>query len=155
MGVGLGGGNGISKSGAGSRSGGPGEEYDEQAGGQVRRIEEGDRKGVKGAESSEDAGGIVGISVKGLFDKSHVFEKLHVSHLCIMKAVILERRPYVTLMCKSVVNCEFMPKARPSSSSSSVATAESEDRHVAKRVERVELCRFGESRCFEESRCFG
>ena len=51
----------ASKAGAWSRSGGTGEEYNEQAGRQVRRIEEGDRKG---ADSSEDAGGMVGIPGK-------------------------------------------------------------------------------------------
>ena len=56
VGIGLDGGNGTSKVGVGSRSGGSGEEYDEQVGGQVRRIEEGDRKGGKGADSSEDVG---------------------------------------------------------------------------------------------------
>ena len=52
----------TSKVGAGSSSGGSAEEYDEQAGGQVRGIEEGDRKGGKGADSSEDDGGMVEIT---------------------------------------------------------------------------------------------
>ena len=76
VGVGLGGGNGTSKLGAGSRSGGSREEYNEQAGGQVREIEEGDMKGGRGAESSEDVGGMVGIAGRGIehdgIDKSHV-----------------------------------------------------------------------------------
>ena len=75
-GVGLGGGNGASKVGVGSRSGGSGEEYNEQAGGQVGKIEEGDRKGGKGADSSEDAGAMVGIGGKRIghdgIDRSYV-----------------------------------------------------------------------------------
>ena len=50
--------------GAGSRSGGSEEEYNEQAGGQVRRIEEGDTQGGKGADSPEDVGGLVIIAGK-------------------------------------------------------------------------------------------
>ena len=57
VGVGLGGGNGTSKVGAGGRSSGSGEVYDEQGGGEGKRIEEDARKGRKGADSSEDVGG--------------------------------------------------------------------------------------------------
>ena len=74
--VGLGGGNGTSKAGAGSRSGGSGEVYNKQAGGQVRRIEECESKGGKRADSSEDVGGMVGVAGSGIehdgIDKSHV-----------------------------------------------------------------------------------
>ena len=51
----------TNKAGAGSRSGGTGEECNERAGGQVRRIEENYRNGGKGADSSEDIGGMVGM----------------------------------------------------------------------------------------------
>ena len=133
VGVGLGGGNGTRKVGAGGRSGGSGEEYDEQDGGQVRRIEEGDKKGGKGADSSEDVGGMAVSAGKSIFDKSHV------SHLCITKAIIFERRQELTLMCKSAFKCECMPNISPSTSSL-VATTESEDRHAAE-----EWLHFGES----------
>ena len=53
-GGGVGRDKGTSKAGAGSRSGGSGEEYNEQVGGQVGRMEEIHRKGWKGADSSED-----------------------------------------------------------------------------------------------------
>ena len=53
---------GTSKVGAGRRTGGKRDEYNEQAVGQGRRIEEFDRKGGKGADLSEEFGGMVGIA---------------------------------------------------------------------------------------------
>ena len=89
---------GTSNVGAGRRIGGKGDEYNEQAGGQGRRIEEGDRKGGKGADSSEDVGGMVGIAGRGI--EHDRIDKSHVSNLCIIKAVLFGRRQYVALMCK-------------------------------------------------------
>ena len=73
-------------------------------------------------------------------------DNLQVSHLNILQAKMFERRQYVTLMCKYPLVSKFSstPFSLPL-----VATLEPEDRHVAKRVR---PCRFGESRCFEESR---
>ena len=56
--VGLGGGNGTSKVGAGRKGGGSREEYEDQDIGKVRRIEKDDRNGETGADSSEDVRGM-------------------------------------------------------------------------------------------------
>ena len=107
------------------------DEYTDQDVGKGRRNEEGGRNGG-GSDSSEEFGGMVGIArkVEG------------VTHEKILQALIFERRQYVNLMCKYPLTCNA-----PSTTFSSPL-----DRHVAKRVE---VCRFGESRCFAGSRCFG
>ena len=80
---------GVWSGGGNGKSSGSGAEYDEQAGGQGRRIEEGDdRNGGKVADSSEDVGGMLGIAGKGI---EHI-DKSHTPQLYIMKAVMLERR---------------------------------------------------------------
>ena len=88
------------------------------------------------------------VRITGMKIEGNGIDKLQVSHLNILQALIFKRRLYVNLMCKCPSVCELSPTSH---SSPLVATLESEDRHVAKRVE---LCRFGESRCFAESRCF-
>ena len=126
----AGGGNGIGKEVDRTR-GGIGDEYTDQDEGKGRRIEEGGRNGG-GSDSSEEFGGMVGMLGMRV-------EGNGVSQLNIFQALMLERRQYVNLMCKYPLSWKFPPK--PSSSPS--------DRS------RVELCRFGESRCFAGLRCFG
>ncbi len=146
----LGGGNGIgSRSGGGNgidkeveidkevdrTGGGLGDEYNDQDEGKGRRIEEGSRNGG-GSDSSVEFGGMLGFAGKSI---EHI-DRSCSSHFGVMKLVIDERRHYLQSLCDQVFNCEFMPKVPPLVS----------DRH-----EKIEICRFGESRCFAGSRCFG
>ena len=78
----TGGGNEIGKE-AERRSGGKGDEYNDQAGGKGRRIEEGGRNGG-GSDSSEEFGGMAG------FAGGRV-EGNGVSHLNILHALIFEK----------------------------------------------------------------
>ena len=117
---------GTSKAGAGCRTGGIGEEYNEQAGRQVRRIEEGDRKGGKGADSSEEFGGMVGVAGRRI--EGDGIDNLQVSHLNILQALIFERFQYVNLMCNYPLVCKF---SSTPSSSPLAATLEPEERQVA------------------------
>ena len=97
--VGLGGvcGNqGISK-GAERRTGGKGDEYNDQAGGKGRMIEEGGRN-LGGPDSSEEFGGMVGIA-GGRVEGNRVL------HLNILQALISERRQYVNLMWQYPLVC--------------------------------------------------
>jgi hypothetical protein len=128
-----GGGNGIGKEVDRTR-GGIGDEYTDQDVGKGRRIEEGGRNGG-GSDSSEEFGGMLGFAGK---DTEHIDRSCN-SHFGIMKLVIDERRHYLQSVCGQALNCKFMPKI---------------PQLVSDRHEKVEICRFGESRCFAGSRCF-